>query len=172
MISDANEHADPLVTRPRSPRGDGELLERGHSTPNCGNKAISFRSPSRATLFSRMLETVSLRRWSAAIQTVAVLVAIAIITRSEPSPSSGAASYTVHRQSSSVQAARVVAHEPLAQHPGKAVRFTGPWPLPLITGDTTVRGQIRECSSRGIAPASSAADTCYDATAPPKLLPT
>lgn len=117
-----------------------------------------------------MAVTVSCKRLSSAIQCMAVVVAIAIIARCEPSPSSRAVSHTVHRQSSSAQAAQVVAHEPLARHPGKVLRLTGPWPLPLVIGGTIVRGHIRECSSRGVAPAPSAVVTCYDATAPPELL--
>lgn len=119
-----------------------------------------------------MAETVSLRRWSAAIQIIAALVAIAIIARCEPSPISGAASasYRVHRQSSSVHGLRVVAQETLARHPGKIVRSTGPWPVTLTTGHARIRRHIREFSRRGITPASSAVATCYDATAPPALL--
>lgn len=143
----------------------GKALE-----PNRGYKAISFRSPTRATFSGRMAETVFLRRWSAAIQTMAVLVAIAIIARCEPSPNAGAASDRVLRQSSSLQVVQVVTHEALARHPGKVVRSSGPWPVAPATVRAVVQGHIREFSSGGITLASSAVVTCYDATAPPGML--
>jgi hypothetical protein len=119
-----------------------------------------------------MAETVSLRRWSAAMQTAVLLVAIAIMARFEPSPISRAAdaNYSTHRQSSSVHVVRVVAHEALASHPGRAVRSGGPWPMAAITSRAIVGGHIGEFSIGRITPPSRAVVTCYDATAPPALL--
>lgn len=117
-----------------------------------------------------MADTISFRRWPAAIQIVAVLVAIAIIARCEPSPSSGADRYTVHRQDSSMQAVQVVAHRAMARLPGKVVRFGGPSSVAMSNGRVPVIGHIREFSHGRITPPSCAVVTCYDATAPPTLL--
>lgn len=117
-----------------------------------------------------MAKTVSVRRWSSVIQSVAALVAIAIIARFAPSANAHAESYTVSRQSSAVQAAQVVAHHGLSRRPGKVASSSAPRSAPLSAGRAITSGAIRESSRGGITPSASAALTCYDATAPPGLL--
>lgn len=119
-----------------------------------------------------MAVTAFIRRWSPALQSMAVLVALAIITRYGPSANVGATSYDVHGYSASVQAAQVVACHALASAAAKVVRFSGPWLVSLSSGRAIASGRVRGFSHSRFAPPSTAIESCYDATAPPGMLPT
>src|SRR4051812_42788528 len=116
-----------------------------------------------------MAETPSLRRWSATVLSIAVLVAVAIIARVGPSLNAGVSTGSVVRRGGSLQPAQVVAHHALSKRHGIAMRSGGPLAAKESAHCATADEQRREPSRASVAAPDAAVGTSYDATAPPEM---